>query len=264
MIPELLASLDKEDAEFVRPALVRALAALGSDARVSSALVRETGRGEDFFRSAVIEALGDYKAAYAIDALAAIARQDGPLLDDSALALGKIGDSRALETLATLQRSASPALQPIVAASTCLIGVQCAEQEQYLIDTLKTSGESGQPQEMVRAGVTGLRSAGPCRTVVGRRGAAGDRCDTRATRFARPLHSRWRRSPFAIRRWRLLCWKRLQQADAISLLAEGFDMLEEDFDKEQFFALARKTYWSAPDGSPTRSLMQTLIGELDF
>jgi hypothetical protein len=50
----------------------------------------------------------------------------------------------------------------------------------------------------------------------------------------------------------------------MSLLAEGFDMLEEDFDKEQFFALARKTYWSAPDGSPTRSLMQTLIGSLDF
>src|SRR4029077_17039708 len=66
MIPELLTSLDKEDAEFVRPSLVRALATLGSDARVSSALVRETGRGEDFFRSAVIEALGDYKAAYAV------------------------------------------------------------------------------------------------------------------------------------------------------------------------------------------------------
>ena len=48
------------------------------------------------------------------------------------------------------------------------------------------------------------------------------------------------------------------------LLAEGFDMLEEDFEKEQFFALARKTYWAAAEGSPTRALMQTLIGELDF
>jgi hypothetical protein len=47
-------------------------------------------------------------------------------------------------------------------------------------------------------------------------------------------------------------------------VAEGFDMLEEDFEKEQFFAFARKTYWSAPEGSPTRGLMQTLIGELDF
>jgi HEAT repeat protein len=263
MIPELLASLDKEDAEFVRPALVRALAALGSDARASSALVRESGRGEDFFRSAVIEALGDYKAAYAVDALAAIARQDGPLLDDSALALGKIGDSRALETLATLQRTASPALQPIIAASTCLLGVQCAEQEQYLIDTLKTSSETGQPQEMVRAAVTGLGAL----ALAGRSSAAEALLELGA--HARdPLRApvalavatiALRNTPLA---FALL--EKAPQADAMSLLAEGFDMLEEDFDKEQFFALARKTYWSAPDGSPTRSLMETLIGSLDF
>jgi len=231
MIPELLASLDKEDAEFVRPALVRALAALGSDARTSSALVRESGRGEDFFRSAVIEALGDYKAAYAVDALAAIARQDGPLLDDSALALGKIGDSRALETLATLQRTASPALQPIIAASTCLLGVQCAEQEQYLIDILKTSGESGQPQEMVRAGVTGLGAL----ALAGRSSAAEALLELGA--HARdPLRApvalavatiALRNTPLA---FALL--EKAPQADAISLLAEGFDMLEEDFDKE--------------------------------
>ena len=65
------------------------------------ALLRETSlRGEDFFRSAVIEALGDYKAQYAFDALIAVAKLDGPLQDDAALALGKIGDKRALETLA--------------------------------------------------------------------------------------------------------------------------------------------------------------------
>ena len=29
-------------------------------------------------------------------------------------------------------------------------------------------------------------------------------------------------------------------------------MLEEDLDKERFFALVRRTYWDAPDGSPTR------------
>src|ERR1700730_200035 len=68
LLPNLLAALDKELDEFVRPALVRALAALGSDppggdagdniARARQALVRDVGRGEDFFRSAVIEALG--------------------------------------------------------------------------------------------------------------------------------------------------------------------------------------------------------------
>src|SRR5215475_1421693 len=156
LIPEMLASLDTEDGEFVRPSLVRALAAVGSDPRVSPALLHEIGRGEDFFRSAVIEALGDYKAAYAIDALSAVTKLDGPLLDDSVLALGKIGDQRAFETLAALQRTAAPALQPIVAASLCLIGTQCAEQEKYLIDLLKKAVTNGEPQENVRADVTGL------------------------------------------------------------------------------------------------------------
>ena len=50
----------------------------------------------------------------------------------------------------------------------------------------------------------------------------------------------------------------------MALLAEGFDMLEEDLDKERFFALARRTYWESPASSPRRALMQTLIGKLDF
>ena len=112
LVPDLLAALDKEHSEFVRPELVRALAALGRDVRAQTVLTREAGRGEDFFRSAVIEALGDYKATYAFDALNAIAKLDGPLVDDAALALGKIGDSRALETLAALQRTAPRTTQP--------------------------------------------------------------------------------------------------------------------------------------------------------
>ena len=128
MTPQFLAALDKEQAEFVRPALVRALAALGAtpgDAPMRQALVREVGRGEDFFRSAVIEALGDYKAQYAFDALTAIAKLDGPLQDDAALALGKIGDKRALETLAGIQRTAPRQTQPSIAAAICLLGVNC-------------------------------------------------------------------------------------------------------------------------------------------
>ena len=54
------------------------------------------------------------------------------------------------------------------------------------------------------------------------------------------------------------------QADAIALMAEGFDMLEEDLDKERFFALVRRTYWESPEGSTDRQLMQTLLGKLDF
>jgi hypothetical protein len=54
------------------------------------------------------------------------------------------------------------------------------------------------------------------------------------------------------------------RAKALELLAEGFDMLEEDLDKERFFALARRTFWESPDGSPRRALMQLTIGKLDF
>src|SRR5262249_50789494 len=106
--PDFLSALDKEQGEFVRPAVVRAVAALAAkngNAALRQAAVREAGRGEDFFRSAVVEALGDYKATYAFDAVNAIARLEGPLQDDASLALGKIGDNRALETLAALQRS---------------------------------------------------------------------------------------------------------------------------------------------------------------
>ena len=55
-----------------------------------------------------------------------------------------------------------------------------------------------------------------------------------------------------------------EQDDAIGLLAEAFDMLEEDYEKERFFALARRTYWEAAEGSPARDLAQALIGKLDF
>ena len=51
---------------------------------------------------------------------------------------------------------------------------------------------------------------------------------------------------------------------ALALMAEGFDMLEEDLAKERFFTFARRTYWDSPANSPRRALMQTLIGKLDF
>jgi hypothetical protein len=54
------------------------------------------------------------------------------------------------------------------------------------------------------------------------------------------------------------------RAKALELLAEGFDMLEEDLDKERFFAFARRTFWESAENSPNRALMQLMIGKLDF
>ena len=156
MVPVLLAALAKEQAEFVRPALVRALAAHGSDPMVQKTLIAEVARGEDFFRSAVIEALGDYKAAYAYDAITAVAKLDGPLQDDAAIALGKIGDKRALETLSALQSSAPRQRQPSLAAGICLLDVNCASHEGYLIETLKFADQNPGYQELLRGAATGL------------------------------------------------------------------------------------------------------------
>jgi hypothetical protein len=51
---------------------------------------------------------------------------------------------------------------------------------------------------------------------------------------------------------------------AIDLVAEGFDMLEEDYEKEGFFATVRRGYWQAPEGSATRKVGQSLIEKLEF
>ena len=52
------------------PPLFRALAALRQRRACQRALITEIGRGFDFFRGAVIDALGRRRAAYAVDAIA--------------------------------------------------------------------------------------------------------------------------------------------------------------------------------------------------
>ena len=264
MVPPFLTALDKEQAEFVRPALVRALAAHGDDVRVRQALLREVARGEDFFRSAVIEALGDHKAVYAFDAIAAVAGLDGPLQDDAALALGKIGDKRALETLAAIQRTAPRKTQPSIAAAICLLDVNCESHQRYLVEALKFSDTNAGFQELLRAAAGGLGAL----AVAGHPEAAESliqigvpsRDPTRAPIALALAAAALRNTPLVL----TLLEKRADRDPAIALIAEGFDMLEEDLDKERFFALARRTYWESPGSAPRRALMQTLIGKLDF
>ena len=266
---QFLTALDQEQGEFVRPALVRAVAALaaagGADvASARQALVRDVSRGEDFFRSVVIEALGDYKAQYAYDAINAVTKVEGPLQDDAALALGKIGDNRALETLALMQRAAPRMTQPAIAAAICLLGVNCESHEGYLVETLKFSDENAGFQELLRGAAAGLAALG----VAGHAEAAES-----LMRIGIPSKDPTRApvalalGTIALRSTPLMMTLFEQHADrerAIELVAEGFDMLEEDLDKERFFAFARRTYWESPDSSPRRALMQTLIGKLDF
>jgi HEAT repeat protein len=264
MIPSFLSALEKEQGEFVRPALVRALAALGADQRVRQALTAQVPRGEDFFRGAVIEALGDYKAQYAIEAITGAAKLDGPLQDDAALALGKIGDKRALETLAAIQRTAPKPTQPSIAAAICLLGVNCESHVGYLVEMLKFADKNEGFQELLRGAASGLGTM----AVSGHAEAAEalatigipSKDPTRAPVALALATIALRNTPMML----TLVEKAPDRDGTLALLAEGFDMLEEDLDKERFFALARRTYWESPAASPRRALMQTIIGKLDF
>jgi HEAT repeat protein len=264
VLPRLLAAAEKEDSEFVRPALMRALAAHGSDARVREAMSVLVIKGQDFFRAAVIEALGDHKAAYAAPRITEVAKLDGPLQDDSVVALGKIGDKAALPLFASLQRSAPRNMQPAIAGAICMLGVNCATHVDYLIDTLRFAIRNPGFQDLLRAaaGSLGTLAAG------GHQQAADiliehgvpSRDPARAA-IALALGT------VALRNTPLLLKVLERQPDpgpAVELLRDAFDMLEEDFEEERFFVFVRRAYWQAAESSPTRKVADALIQKLEF
>ena len=128
----LLASLQTEESEFVRPALVGALAALGTEMTVQRAMTGEVGRGLDFFRSAVIDALGRHRAVYAVDGIAATSRLEGPLQDDAVLALARIGGARATAALNEF-KSGTPEAVQMMHGARCLLGEMCAQHIAALV-----------------------------------------------------------------------------------------------------------------------------------
>ena len=264
MLPALLKALEREDSEFVRPALVRALAAQASDPRVRETLLVEVGRGQDFFRSAVIEALGDYRAVYAVEPLMAIARLNGPLQSDAVIALGKLKDQRAMETLAALQRTAPREIQPTIAAAICLVGVNCEAHLPYLIDTLKFANENAGYQDLLRntvAALVALANSGNAQALTALFAVGESAVDPPRAPIALGIGT------VAVRNTALMLsfldgYKNVDAA--IALIAEGFDMLEEDYLEESFFAVVRRGYWQAAESSSTRRVGQMLIDKLEF
>ncbi len=264
MIPELLKALDREVSEFVRPALIRALAAQGSDTRVRETLLSQVVRGEDFFRSAVIEALGDHRAAYAVEPLMKVAQQTGPLQVDAVIALGKLKDKRAMETLASLQRSAERETQPAVAAAICLVGINCESHLSYVVETLKFADKTAGYQELLRnsvAALVALANAGHTQVLAQFFDVGIASVDPPRAPMALGAGT------VAVRNTPLMLsfLETYKNADAaIDLIAEGFDMLEEDYEEESFFAAVRRGYWQAAESSPTRTVGQALIEKLEF
>lgn len=265
LTPRLLAGLDKETGEFVRPSLVRALAALApANPQVRDVLIRDAMRGQDYFRSSVIEALGDYKVAAALPRLVDIAKLEGPLQDDAVLALGKLGDRSAIAPLAELQRTSPQVLQPAVAAAICLLGQNCSSHLGFIQKTLGFAEDFPGYQDLIRSSASGLGAIG-----------AGGNPDAVTLLLDVGIPSEDPlRAPVALALGQValrntpvllqVLQARKDRDQAVSLLAEGFDMLEEDLEEERFFATVRRTYWAAPDKSGTRALCEYLITKLDF
>ncbi len=263
-LPRLLDALAKEDSEFVRPALTRAIAAYGNDPKAREVMASLVMRGQDFFRSVAIEAIGDFKGAYAFSSLTEVAKLEGPLQDDAVLALGKLGDKRALETFAALQRSAPRNSQPAIATAICLTGVNCPSHQGYLTETVRFAIGNIGFQELLRGASSGLAALG----VAGNEEAVQTLIDAgiptqdpaRAAIALALGTVALRNHPLLLR----ILEKQKDPAGALELLREALDMLEEDFEEERFFVFVRKAYWQAPAGSATRKTADALIQKLEF
>lgn len=263
-LPRLLSALETEVGEFVRPALVRALAAQAGDARVRDVLLGEIGRGQDHFRGAVIEGLGDHGGTFAIGALLEIAAQDGPLQDDAILALGRLGDRRALELMARLQRTAPRSRQPILAAAICMLGTNCAGHLDYLDQTVRFAQANEGFTDMLRAAASGLAAlagSGQLQALQVILDLGIPSRDPAREALAIALATVALKDPDRLRE---SLEKRADLEAAVTLLQEGFEMLEEDYEEERFFVAVRRAYWKAPDGSRAREVAELLIRRLGF
>jgi len=264
MSARLLKAAEKEDGEFVRPALTRALAAYGDEPDMQKALSGLVMRGQDIYRSAVIEALGDYKAAYAYAPIAEVSKQDGPRQEEAILSLRKIDVKRALEVLQVLQRTAPRVRQPAVAASICLLGINCASHQKFVIDTMNFAASNIGFQDLLRASAKALgvlAASGRPDAIAALLDAGIPARDPARSPIALALGTvALRNTPLSVK----LLSARTDLRESALLLRDAFDMLEEDLEEERFFATVRRTYWQAKEGSPERKVADALIQVLEF
>jgi HEAT repeat protein len=264
-IPSMIEALGNEQSEFVRPALLRALAANGRDDRAHRALLPLITRGQDDFRGAVIEALGEYKATYGLGPISEVAKLDGPLQDDAVTALGRIGDPSSHELLAELQRTAPRVVQPSIAAALCLIGANVSANDTYLKQSLTFAASSENNQAL-------LRGAAHALAVLAARGNAGALTalldvgvpgkDPIRTPVALAIGGVALRNSDAL----LAGLESRNDRDAaLDLMQDAFDRLSsEDFQLELFYVAVRRAYWRETSNTPRRQLIEALIRKLEF
>ena len=265
LAPRLLASLDRETSEFVRPSLLRALAAHDGDPAVREQLVRDIDRGEGFFRATVIEALGERRAGYAVDALIRIASAEGPLRDDALVALGRIGDERALPVIAAAQGDAANTLQPIVSASACLLGIDCANQARYVVQALEYgTGSGGGDQVLLRAAATAagaLAAAGRTEVLDALVATGVGAVDPARAPLALALGSVALRDPAGV--LEVLAGREDMEA-VLLLLRDAFDMLDEDLAEERFYVSMQGTFWDERQIAGARAAAEAAMRVLEF
>lgn len=264
VLPGLIAALDREQSEFVRPALTRALAARHQEPSARRALEPLIMRGEDYFRGSLIDALGDYRAVWARAAIADVAQLDGPLQDDAILALGKIGDAASLPVLAAIQKVARRETQPSLAAATCMITKDCTPHVDYLTKTLVFAASDEQYQALLRSAafaLSALARQGNVQALTALLDAGEPARDPARAAIALAVGHVAVKAPGVLLDT-LEARKTFEAASAV--LQDAFDMLSEDFEEERFFVEVRKAYWAAAEGSPRRRVAQALIDKLEF
>ena len=264
MLTSLIEGLEKESSEFVRPALTRAIAAQGSEARARAALLPLVARGDNYFRGAVIEALGDYRGNYALAEIGEVAKLDGPLQDDAILSLGKIGDQSTMTLLGSLQKTAGRDLQPAIVAALCMLKQGCQAADEYLQKTLTYAATTEGYATLLRGVVRALGDL-----------AAHGRVASLQALFGAGIKAREEaRGPIALGvglvalREPAVVLSALEALKdpipAIDLVRDAFDMLNEDFEEERFFVEMRRAYWAAAAGSVRRKVTEALIQKLEF
>lgn len=262
--PRLVSALPSETSEFVRPALLRALVAAAGDDSVRDAIRPLVLRGEDLLRGTLISALGDHKAGFALPELLDVVKLEGPLQDDAATALGRIGAPAARPVIASLQKTASPELQPTVSAALCLLEVDCEARIRFVIDTLRFAAASDRQLPILRGAV---HAAGVL-AAAGHLDAFSALIDAALTSTGAARDAITLGVGSTILRQPLLALQvfeaRKHAPDIAALFQDGFDMLSEDFDEEQFGADVRRALWGAADGSVRRQAAASLLDALEF
>lgn len=264
LLPALLEALPREGSEFVRPALMRALAAHGRDERAQATLVPLVTRGADFFRAAVIEALGEHEGRFALTTIATVAKLEGPLQDEAVMALGRLGDATTRAEVAALQGRGERDLQPTVSAALCLLGLDCDARLAYLRQTLQFGSANDGYQSLLRAAA---HAAGVL-AAAGRVEAWGvlfDAADGAAERAREGISVGLTLAALDDPNGLVTALERRKDLIQIAeLLLEGFDLLSEDLNEERFATEIRRAYWAAPADSPRRAVIEALMRKLEF